>query len=219
MAILTYTYVTLLQALKDMLEDEDAEFDAFGPTIIATGEQRLADDLNLHLFDGEDSGTFSNGNGQIDRPSDAIDVQSIHYVDSSGDFRFVEERTLEFCRAYTPNFSSTGAPKYWAPQGETTIRLVPAPDADLLYTIVSRKRPTGLSPAQATSWFGTHAAVALFFACLVVSEQFDIADERLEMWNGEYEKAKNSVLPLVAKLRRTEYAASQFANTTSPPGH
>jgi hypothetical protein len=208
MAILSFTYTTLVAALKDQLENDDTEFDAFAPTVVAQGEQHLCDDLDLHLFDGEDTGSFVIGTGLIARPADAVDLQTVWLTDALGAQQLIEERTLEFCRAYWPNFTSQGTPKYWAPASDDEIRVVPTPSATLAWRIVSTKRPTGLSPTQATSWFGTHAGDALFYACLLKADQFHMAAENLTVWQESYELAKARLLPTVAKLRRARYGAA-----------
>ena len=47
-------------------------------------------------------------------------------------------------------------------------------------------RPAGMTSGNPTTWLGTHVGDLLFYACLVGSEQYLKADERIATWKTEY---------------------------------
>lgn len=207
----SFTYTTLKAAIVDLTEDDGSEFAAFLDTIIALGETRLLKDLNLDMWDTVTTGAFGNTGTATDRlvtrPADALVVRSFHYIDASGNRQLLEPRSYEFCVDYWPKFTTTtSAPKYFTSYTETQWMVVGTPAGGLSYEIRAMVRPAGLSGSVSTTWLSTNVPDALLWACLVESEQWLKADERIPVWQSRYADAVRSALKELKPEQRDNYS-------------
>ncbi len=203
----SYTYDTLKTALIDFTEDDGAEFASALDQIIALGESKLLKDLDLEIFDTTAVGTFTPGSPLVTKPSYAIAIRSMYYTDGSGNFVFIEQKPYEFVKDYWPRqASTTSTPKYYAELNETQLFIAGTPATGLAYTLRVIRRPDGLSSLNTTTWLSTKAADALLYACLVTSEQFLKADNRIGTWRSEYQLALNSAKIELKRTDRTDYS-------------
>ena len=204
---LTFTYTTLKAALQTFTEDLGAEFAAGLDTIIPLAETRLVKDLDLEIFDVTTTGTFTGSSALVTKPTDMVALRTFHYTDASGNFQPLEPKTWEFVKDYWPKAATTtSAPKYYAEYTETSWYLAGTPVSNLAYTVRYIKRPDGLSGSTATTWLSTNAADALFYACLITSEQFLKADERVNLWKQEYSQHLQTARMELRRTDRNDYA-------------
>lgn len=207
----TFTYTTLKATIVSETEENGSEFAAFLDTIIALAETRLLKDLDLDLWDTVTTGSFANTGTATDRlitrSSSILVVRSFHYVDANGNRQLIEPRSYEFCVDYWPKFTTTtSAPKYYCPYTETQWMVVGTPAGGLSYEIHGMVRPAGLSSGTATTWLSTNVPDALLWACLVESEQYLKADERIPVWQKRYADAVRSALSELKPDQRDRYS-------------
>jgi len=200
---MAYTYTTLKAAIVAFTEDQGTEFDTNVDKIIPLAEERILRDLDLELFDKAMSGVFQPSNEWLTKPTDLVALRSLHYTNAAGDFVLIEPRSWTFCKDYWPKAATTTAtPKFFAEHDENTWLIAGTPASALALTIRFTYRPTGLTSTNATTWLGTNAGDLLFFACLVASEQFLKADNRVPVWKAEYiERLAAAKVELKAEAR------------------
>ncbi len=182
----SYTYSQLTSALQDMMEDNSAEFAAYEDQIIRLGESRLIRDLDLDLFNTVVGGTFTATVNTLAKPSDLIDTNSLTYL-NAGNRVPLEQRSYDYIMDYS-NGAANGPPLYFAELDSSNFILGPTPDSNYTYSLQYTLRPQSITVTQTNSWMGDHVGDALFYACLIATEQFLKADERIEMWKTTYKE-------------------------------
>lgn len=186
----SFTYTTLAAALVSMTEDVGTEFATAVDTIIPLGEDKVLRDLDLTLFDTVATGSFTSSNPLLAKPTDFIALRSMHYINASTNMVELEPRSWSFIKDYWPNNATTTAtPKYFAEYLNSSTpawHIAGTPASALSYSVEYVKRPTGLTSSNAATWLGSNVGDLLLYACLVASEQFLKADERIPVWTTEY---------------------------------
>ena len=209
MAHFTYTYATLTTALRDFTEDQGSEFLSAIPTIIGLAETRLIRDLDLELLDRVATGTLSATNPFITKPTDLIQLRSLHYIDPSDAFKWVEleERSYGYIREYWPRnlLQTTPNPKFFCEYSDTQWLVAGTPSVELTWSARYIIRPDGLSATTTETWLSTRLPDALFYACLVTAEQFLKADGRAPMWGAEYARALEAARVELRRSERDDY--------------
>ena len=181
----SYTLAALKTSIKDFCEDQGTEFSDSLDSLIKLAEDKVLTDLDLDIFDATDSVTLTISTATATIPTGFVKIRSMFYT--SGTTRtFMEPRTYEYCIDYWPATSTDGTPLYWAPYTTTTIYIVPTPSATLTATARGIKRPTSVVTDTAGSWLSLNCGSLLLKACLVVAEQFNIADDRVTGWKIDY---------------------------------
>lgn len=184
---ISFTYATLKQALIDMEEEVGTDFSSFIDTIIPLAENKVLRDLDLEIFDISAASTFGASSPWLAKPTDMVALRSMHFTDATGNFNLIEPRSYEFCKDYWPNDTTTTAtPKYAAEFSDSNWLIAGTPSSGLVVTVRYIHRPAGLTSTNQTTWLGTHVGDLLYFACLVVSEQFLKADSRTALWKQDY---------------------------------
>lgn len=183
-----YTYATLKAALLAFVEETETDNYAEDiDKIIPLAEDRLLRDLDLELFDLGYTGHFTANNAYLTKPTGLITLRTIHYTDASGNVQLLEPRSWAVCKDYWPKESTTTAtPKYFSEYSDTSWFIAGTPASALVATIRCIIRPLGLSSGNTTTWLSDRVGDLLFYACLVGSEQYLKADERIVTWKTEY---------------------------------
>ena len=184
----SYTYTTLKAALLSFTEELSTDTYADDiDKIIPLAEDKVLRDLDLELFDKTEAGAFTGSNAFLTKPTDLLSVRVMHYTDASGNFQLIEPRSWAVCKDYWPKVATTTAtPKYFAEYDDTSWFIAGTPASGLTVTIRFISRPAGLTSSNTTTWLGTNVGDLLFYACLVTSEQYLKADDRIATWKTEY---------------------------------
>jgi hypothetical protein len=181
----SYTLATLKTSIKDFVEDQGDDFDGSLDDLIKLAEDKCLTDLDLDIFDATDSVTLTISTQTASIPTSFVKIRSMFYT--SGTTRtFMEQRTYEYLIDYWPSTSTTGTPLYWAPYTTTTVYVAPTPSSTLTATARGIKRPASVVTDTAGSWLSLNCGSLLLKACLVVSEQFNVSDDRVPGWKSEY---------------------------------
>lgn len=177
-------------------------------------EDKILRELDLELFDVSAAGTFTGSSPYLTKPSSIIGVRTLHYTDASGNFQLLEPRSWAVCKDYWPKESTTTAtPKYFAEYNDTTWFIAGTPASGLVVTTRYIKRPTGLTSSNATTWLGTNVGDLLFYACLVCSEQYLKADDRIDVWKTEYSERLSAARFELKPETRMDYSPVEPAPT------
>lgn len=203
-----FTYTTLKTAIKNHVEDQGTDFDSNIDTLIGLGEDRCLKDMDLEIWYAVDATiAIAQASPLVTLPTGCLRVGDFFYT--SGTTRvFLEQRTYPYCVDYSPSTTAQSSPKYWAPYSETQVFLAGIPNASVTGTMKFLKRPNGIVSASAT-WLGTNAGDLLLCACLIASERFGMADERIPVWTAEYGTLLTSARNQFRHLWRQEYALAR----------
>lgn len=195
---LSLTYDSLVADMQGWAEENDAEYLAEIPGMIARAESRVLKDLDLSIFEQDLGITVSAGNRSVNKPTDAVFVNEV-FVRNQSDLKWreVSKRSFSYCRMYAPVESVQDTPVYFAEKEETVI-LVPTPAAS--YTASNAKavctiRPTGLSTGNQETWLSEHAADMLFEACMIEAYDYLKHPAKLQEAAQKYQ----SLLPAMTR--------------------
>lgn len=190
MPTLQWTYETLAQALQDWPSNPNETYVENLPNMIGLAELRLVRDLDLEIFDTEDTAlTFTIGSRLVTKPANSLVVRAIGYVDLTIGYVPLKQRSLDFCKQYAPLSSVSGTPQFYVEYSPTQLYVVDTPNAALALHFHMMARPLDLLVASApssTSWLSTRVPDALFAACLMEGEHYMQADDRYEDYKKKY---------------------------------
>jgi hypothetical protein len=202
----SYTYATLKAALQSFVEDNGTEFAAAIDLIIPLAEDRILKDLDLELFDTVTALAFTASNRLLTKPTGAIATRSLHYTNASNNQVLLEPRSWEFVNDYWPNAATTTAtPQFYAEYSPTQYVIAGTPSGTNVVTARCVVRPAGLTSINTTTWLSQYMGDLMFYACLVVSEQFLKADNRIGVWQGDYAQRLASAKVELKQEDRVDY--------------
>ena len=177
------SYATLVQAVKDVAEDDGLEFADYIPTAIAMAEERLFRELDLPDLETKATGKISTST--LTKPSD---YEYPHYfsITVSSSKKQLKKRGEDFIIDYWPNAALTGEPKYYCDSSSTQIIIAPTPDQSYSYTLKYSAKPTKLSTSNTSNYFITNCQDILFYAVMSEMARFMKAWSEIEAWEQSY---------------------------------
>ena len=196
----SFTYAALSTAIKNHLVRQGTDFAANIDTLIKLGEDRVVKDLDLEVFDATEAVTLTVDVTTITKPSNTIAGRTVWYTNGSSDRIQLRWRSYEFCQDYWPTPTDTGESKYISDLNETQWLVVPTPNATRTGQARFIKRPTSIITDTAGTWVSLRFGDVLFHACLIASEAYLKADDRMAMWKKEYAE---TLLPAAKREARS----------------
>ena len=166
------TYTELVQSIKDWTENDEATFTGELSLIIELAEKRIFRESDLNVTRKYSTASLPAGDEFLAHPSEAVVIRSLQSVDSSGNRVFLIQKDKSFLDDYITDRTATGIPRYYCHWDNDTVYIVPSPASTTDFEMAYTYRPTGLSSSNATSWLGTNAPDALFYACLIEASLF-----------------------------------------------
>jgi hypothetical protein len=203
----TMTYSSLTQDLKDWMENDGTEFSNETDNFIGLAEQRIVRDVDPQAFVTSSYSSFNANDRFITKPTDALIIKHLIYLDSDSKRHFLEQRTDEFIYDYWPTSATTGTPKYWANYKDTEILVAPTPSAALTIEMSYVQRLDTLSSTNTTNWLTKHAQELLLFGALMEACTFSKSREDLQIYSQRYQAAVQSVNNQARRRRRDDYNA------------
>ena len=169
---MAFTFTTLKTAIQDYTQNTETSFTTQLPTFIVNAEERILKECQLDVFRKNSQGSATNGNEYLEKPADFLAQNSLSYISSSSK-TFLLYKQVTFLQDYTPDPSTTGAPKYYADWDESTFLLAPTPNADFSMELHYFYRPTSITTSSdGTSWLGTNAELSMLYGSLVEAYTF-----------------------------------------------
>ena len=184
------TYDSLFNDVETYLERTDqATIDKI-PQFIMLAEQVIAADLKIlgNLTVAESNMVM--GSATIDKPARWRKTVSMN-VTVDGRRQPVLLRKYEYLREYWPDPASTDIPMFYCDYDYTHWLIAPTPDVDYDYEVLYYERPQPLDSANQSNWFTQYAPQALLYGTLLQAMPFLKNDERLPMWQGQYDQIMN----------------------------
>ena len=180
------TYDSLVLNVQTYLERTDATTLAYIPTFIMLAEQVIAAQIkflgNLNVAES----TMTTGANVIAKPDRWHKTVSMN-VTVSGAKQPVLLRKYEYLRNYWPTDTDTATPQYYADYDYTHWLVAPTPDQAYNYEILYYERVQPLDSSNQTNWFTIYAPQALLFGSLLQAMPFLKNDDRIPMWQAQYD--------------------------------
>jgi hypothetical protein len=184
------TYDSLVNDIRTYLERSDTATLEKIPTFIMLAEQVLAADLkflgNLTVVES----TMVQGEAVIAKPSRWRKTVSMN-VTVAGRRQPVFIRKYEYLREYWPDAAETDVPAFYCDYDYDHWLVAPTPDADYSYEVLYYQRLQPLDSSNQSNWFTQYAPQALLYGSLLQAMPFLKNDERIPMWQQQYDLIVN----------------------------
>jgi hypothetical protein len=96
-------------------------------------------------------------------------------------------RKYEYLRNYAPDPTITGIPQFYADYDYTNWLVAPTPAIAYAFEVLYYERVQPLDSSNQTNWFTIYAPQALLYGSLLQAMPFLKNDERLPMWQAQYD--------------------------------
>jgi len=203
----TMTYSSLTQDLKDWMENDGTEFSNETDNFIGLAEQRIVRDIDPQAFTTSAYSSFNVDDRFVTKPTDALIIRHLLYLDSDSKRNFLEKKTDEFIYDYWPTSATTGTPKYWTDYNDTELLVAPTPSAALTIEMSYVQRLDTLSSSNTTNWLTINAQELLLFGSLMEACTFSKNREDLQIYSQRYKAAVDSINNQTRRRRRDDYNA------------
>lgn len=187
-------YDAIVSEVQDITENDNDEFVLNIPKFIQRAQDQVQRDLSLSIWRTYQTATPIT-TAAYTRPADALIVLSVYLPASN---TFVLKRHLDYVRMYG---GSTGRPKVWAEDQETTLLFAPAPDTSYAARFEIYERLAALSEANPTNWLTANAADLLLLQVLINAHHYLVNPEKEASCGALYGALLQSAIP---ELRDSE---------------
>jgi hypothetical protein len=187
------TYDSLLEDVRRYLErgfteqSDQIVYDQL-PRLVTLGERRIARELKIEGFIRAVTTPLQAGVPVYMKPDRWRDTVSM-----SVDNKPIFARSYEYCRNYWPDEAETATPSYYADYDYQHWLLVPTPATAQTLEILYYEQPRFLGPEFQTNWLTEYAPDTLLYATLLEATPFLKNDERIQTWQGLYDRAAQAL--------------------------
>jgi hypothetical protein len=166
--VLTYTsLLTDLAAYMDRGPASDAKVNAQLPRLINLAERNIVTDLKLQGYERTLTRSMASGTSIYVKPDRWKATVSMTIINTTtGDRAVLSPRSYEYIRAYWPDESETGTPKFYAEHGATHWLIGPTPNAAFGWEVKIWQMPPLLDASNTTNWLTDEAPGLLLDCCL-----------------------------------------------------
>lgn len=182
------TYDSLVDDVQTYLERTDQATLIKIPTFIMLAEQVLAADIKFLGNLTVATSTMVLGDNIIAKPARWRKTVSMN-VTVGGKRQPVLLRKYEYLREYWPDPTQKDTPLYYCDYDFTHWLIAPTPDDDYSYEVLYYERVQPLDSANQSNWFTQYAPQALLYGTLLQAMPFLKNDERIPMWQAQYQQA------------------------------
>jgi hypothetical protein len=190
------TFTTLQSDVRNYLERgatlaSDAVVFEQIPRLINLAERRIARELKVQGFIAAVSATMTQGQSVYDKPDRWRDTISINFGTGTGNNTRtpIFARSYEYLRSYWPDSTAEDEPKFYADYDYAHWLVAPTPDDDYPFEVLYYQLPQLLDDANQTNWVTEYAPQLLLYATLLEAAPFLKNDERIQVWQGMYDRA------------------------------
>ena len=111
----------------------------------------------------------------------------------AGERRPILLRKYEYLREYWPNPTQTDVPKFYCDYDYTHWLVAPSPASAYTFEVLYYERIQPLDSSNQTNWFTIYAPQALLYGSLLQAMPFLKNDDRMPMWQAQYDKIINTL--------------------------
>jgi len=180
------TYSSLLSDVQIYAERSDTPFTTQIPRFVMLAENRLASEVR-----GLGTQKFVTGvlNGSVlPKPERWRETVSISLTVNSQRV-YLQPRSYEYCRTYSPDPSVTGVVRYYADYQYEHFLFAPTPAIAYPFELAYYERPEPLSTSNETNWITQYAPQMLLYATLLEAQPFLKRPERIAEFQALYDRA------------------------------
>lgn len=187
------TFNSLLVDLRQYLERGTAVdttvFEQL-PRLINLAERDIARSLKIQGFINVVTSVMAAGTSVYAKPDRWRDTVSFNFgVNPAFNVRTpLFPRSYEYCRLYAPDSSVQGQPEFYADYDYNNWLFTPTPDDVYPFEVLYYELPALLDNANQTNWLTDHAPNALLHGSLLQSTRFLKNDERIPVWQQNYQE-------------------------------
>ena len=187
------TYTSLVENIQSYLERTDtATLDKI-PLFIMLAEQVIAAEIKFLGNLTVNTSTMTTSQNVIDKPARWHKTVSMN-VTVAGERQPVLLRRYEYLREYWPNPTSTDVPKFYCDYDYTHWMVAPTPAAAYDFEVLYYERVQPLDSSNQTNWFTIYAPQALLYGSLLQAMPFLKNDERVPMWQAQYQAIMQTLM-------------------------
>ena len=181
------TYDSLVDDITTYLERTDTQTLAKIPQFIMFAEQTIASEIkflgNLVVVES----TMTASENIIPKPARWRKTVSMN-ISVAGVRQPVLLRTYEYMREYWPDQTKTDVPKFFGDYDYDHWLVSPTPASAYTYEVLYYERNQPLDSSNQSNWFTEYAPQALLYGSLLQAMPFLKNDERIPMWQAQYDK-------------------------------
>lgn len=200
------TYDSLVDDISTYLERTDTATLQKIPTFIMLAEQVIAAEIKFLGNLTVQQSTMVATQPVIDKPARWHKTVSMNVV-VAGERQPLLLRKYEYLREYWPNATQTDVPKFYCDYDYTHWLIAPTPAAAYTFEVLYYERIQPLDSSNQTNWFTIYAPQALLYGTLLQAMPFLKNDERIPMWQSQYDKImqvlKNEDITRIADRQAT----------------
>ncbi len=213
------TYSSLVTSLEAYLQRHDQLVIDNIPTFVMLAQQRIPREIKILGFRTEVVGTFNGSTltaGMMQKPADWRKTISF-YVGTGTDNNThtpVLERDYDYIRTIYPDASVTGTPRFFGDADYNHWLIQPTPSEAFPFKIPYYGTLAFLDDTTQTNWLTINAPDLLLYASLLEAVPFLKVDERIPVWQGFYNAAKQA---LIIQEIEGKYATSAVVGEPQMP--
>lgn len=185
-------YSSLVEDIQQYLERTDDATIAQIPRFIMLAEQVIASQIKFLGNLTVNTSSMVIATATIDKPARWHKTISMN-VTVDGKRQPVFLRKYEYLREYAPDPSVQGTPKFYADYDYTHWLVAPTPDMAYDYEVLYYERVQPLDSTNQTNWFTIYAPQAMLYGSLLQAMPFLKNDERIAMWQQQYDLIINTL--------------------------
>lgn len=186
------TYDSLVSDIQSYLERTDTATIEKIPTFIMLAEQVIASQIKFLGNLTVNTSNMTASQPIINKPARWHKTVSMN-VTVAGKRYPVLLRKYEYLREYAPDPADTGVPKYYADYDYTHWLVAPTPADDYAFEVLYYERVQPLDSSNQTNWFTIYAPQALLYGSLLQSMPYLKNDDRMAMWQQQYDLIINTL--------------------------
>jgi hypothetical protein len=179
------TYDSLVENIQSYLERTDAATLAKIPLFIMLAEQVIALEIKFLGNLTVNTSTMVIADAVIAKPARWRKTVSMNITVAGKRFP-VLLRKYEYLREYAPNSTEVAVPAYYCDYDYTHWLVAPTPAAAYSFEVLYYERVQPLDSSNQTNWFTEYAPQALLYGTLLQAMPFLKNDERIPVWQQQY---------------------------------
>lgn len=180
------TYDSLVENIQSYLERSDTATLEKIPLFIMLAEQVIASQIKFLGNLTVNTSAMVATQSIVDKPARWHKTVSMN-ITLAGKRYPVLLRKYEYLREYWPDATDTGLPKFYADYDYTHWLVAPTPSTNYSFEVLYYERVQPLDSTNQTNWFTTYAPQALLYGSLLQAMPFLKNDERMGMWQQQYD--------------------------------
>jgi hypothetical protein len=186
------TYDSLVENIQSYLErDDTATLDKI-PLFIMLAEQVIASQIKFLGNLTVNESNMVQGDPIIAKPARWHKTVSMNVVVDNERIP-VLLRKYEYLREYAPDATVEDIPKFYADYDYTHWLVAPTPASNYSFEVLYYERVQPLDSSNQTNWFTVYAPQALLYGSLLQAMPFLKNDERIPMWQAQYDLIINTL--------------------------